>query len=408
MSEASELTAGPVVATPADFRPDPHRGFARCRPVAGVVSLGGLPLVTRHADVVALMTDPRTRQMLTELLEVRGVASGALHSFYANSMLLSNPPEHARRRAPAARAFVHSLIQLWRPRIRELVSVIVDEIEKDGEVDFLTTIASQLPSRITADVLGAPPEDAPRFSADVYAMSRGLGGFRESEYPGIERATASLVGYVENLLEERRRRPRDDFLSSYLARTRETGDLSPAEVLMQVVTLIIAGSDTTRFGLTMLISLLLQHREQWQRLCAAPEAAAGAVLEALRFEPPVGSIGRFVVDPLSVDGVGFGPGVILGLSILSAQRDAAVFADPDRFDIARTDHPRWSVSFGHGLHRCLGEALARAEMEEALVVLTQRLPRLEILGEPAAAKGHTGIRGITGLRVGWARGGPTH
>ena len=100
-------------------------------------------------------------------------------------------------------------------------------------------------------------------------------------------------------------------------------------------------------------------------------------------------------------GVPLEPGTILSLSMLSAQRDPAVFAEPDRFDIARTDHPRWNVSFGHGPHRCLGEALARAEMEEALKVITARAPRLEIVGDPPHGKGFTGIRGITPMTVAW-------
>ncbi len=406
MSDVIDLPgARPVAADPALFRPDPHRGFATYRPRAGVIDLGGgVHVVTRHADISALMTDPRTRQMSTEALERAGITSGSLHAFYANSMLLSNPPDHARRRGPTARAFAHRIVQLWRPRIRTIVSEMLDELEPEGGFDLLGTLASALPSRLIAEILGAPREDAPRFAERVYAMSRGLGGFRAADFAGIETAATDLGAYVARLLEERRRAPRDDFLTAYLAKVDEAGELSPVETLMQVVTLIVAGSDTTRFGLTMLVSLLLQHRAQWDHVRSHPEAVPGAVVEALRFEPAVGSIGRVVVEPLAVDGVEFRPGTLLVLSILSAQRDERVYADPQRFDIARDDHPRWSVSFGLGPHRCLGEALARAEMEEALTVLARRLPRLEIVGLPATAKGHTGIRGITPLTVGWARG----
>lgn len=392
----------PMVVDPDAFRPDPHAGFAKYRPRAGIIDVGtGMPIVTRHADVFSLMTDPRTRQMETEALAMRGIASGALHAFYANSMLLSNPPAHARRRAPAVRAFAFKLIQAWRPRIRAIVSEMIDAVADQKEADFLETIAAPLPSRLIAEILGAPEEDAPGFAAKVYAMSRGLGAFRDAEYAAIEAAAVDLTAYVEGLLDARRRSPQDDFLTDYLQRVGEADDLSAAETLIQIVTIIIGGSDTTRFGLTMAVFLLLQHRDQWDALCSDPGRAAGAVLEALRYEPPVGAIGRVVTEPLSVDGVALGPGAVLSLSILSSQRDEAVYAEPQAFDIGRDDHPRWSLTFGHGAHRCLGEALARAEMEEALSVLTQRLPTLELIGSPPVPKGHSGIRGITPMRVGW-------
>jgi cytochrome P450 len=316
-------------------------------------------------------------------------------------MLVSNPPTHARRRRPAARAFAFKLIQAWRPRIRALVSDMIDQVADERETDFLGTIASSLPSRLIAEIIGAPEQDAPAFAAMVNTMARGLGSFRPAEFEAIEAAAAGLTAYVERLLNERRRAPRDDFLSDYLRTVSETGELSDAETVIQIVSIIIGGSDTTRFGLTAMVSLLLQHRDQWDAVCADPGLASGAVLEALRFEPSVGSIGRVVTEPLSVDDVPFKPGAALNLSVLSAQRDEAVYAEPQAFNIARTDHPRWSVSFGMGPHRCLGEALARAEMEEALIVLSQRLPSLRLVGSPPTPKGHSGIRGITPMHVAW-------
>ena len=386
---------------PATFRPDPHAGFAKYRPLAGLIDIGtGIYVVTRYADVERLLTDERTRQMETEALTLRGITSGALFDFYANSMLVSNPPAHARRRAPASRAFVSKLIQSWRPRIREVVSRLIDDQQNTRDVAFVEAIAAPLPSRIIAEILGAPSEDAPHFASMVYNMSKGLGGFREHEFPDIEASTAELIDYVQTLLNARRQAPRDDFLTDYISRVDEAGELSEAETLIQIVSLIIAGSDTTRFGLTALVSLLLQHRDQWDAVCADPDRAADAVREALRHEPPVGSIGRVVVEPLTIDDILLEPGTVLSLSIVSAQRDEARFKNAQDFDIARDDHPRWSLTFGLGPHRCLGEALARAELEEALTVLTQKLPALELL-TPPTAKGHSGIRGITAMQVGW-------
>jgi len=404
MTTTSEMSlARPLPADPDDFRHDLHAGYAKYRPRAAVISFGaGFPVVIRHGDVTGLMTDPRTRQLETEGLAMRGITSGALHDFYSHTLLLSNPPDHARRRAPLQRAFAHRLIQELRPRIRALVAQILDEAEIDGTADFRDAVASPLPARLTAEILGAPREDTPRFAAMVYAMGRGLADFGPDDFPQIERAAGGLRAYVEELLQARRVEPREDFLTSYLARVEETGDFDPAETVMQIVTLIIAGSDTTRFGLTALLGLLLTHREQWEKLRADPAALApGAVLEALRFEPAVGSIGRVVTEPLEIGGIVIEPDTVLNLSIVSAQRDETVFAEPQRFDIARADHPRWSLSFGFGAHRCLGEALARAEMEETLIVLAERYPDLALAGGPPGTKGHSGIRTISPLPVRW-------
>lgn len=391
----------PVKASAQDFRPDPHAGFARYRPVCGVVDIDGMATIVRHADAVTLMTDARTRQMETEALTLRGITDGALHAFYANSLLQSNPPAHAKRRAPLTRAFAFKLIQALRPQIRKLVDEMLDELEDNREVDFLDAVASPLPARLIADILGIPRGDVPDFAAKVYVMTRGLGSFREEDFPAIEAAATELYRYVERVLEARRRDPRDDFLSAYLDRIDDDGFLSEAETLMQIVSVIIGGSDTTRFGLTSTLAGLLQRRPQWEALCADPTLAPAAVMEGLRFEPPVGSIGRVVIEPLEVDGIALAPGTLLSLSILSGQRDETIFSDPDAFDIGRQDHPRWSLSFGHGAHRCVGEALARAEMEEALIALTRRAPLMRLAGDPPIAKGHTGIRGITSMRVAW-------
>lgn len=397
---ARELDHLPLAADPNAFRPDPHAGFARYRPLAGLIDLGeGFPVVTRHADVLRLITDPRTRQVETEPLTSRGISTGFLYDFFANSMLLSNPPAHGRRRAPAARAFAFKVVEAWRPRIRALVADLIAAAARRPEFEFVEAIASPLPARSVAMIVGVPPEDASEFAPLVYAMSRGLGAFREADREGIERAAAKLMGYVERQIAARRRQPEDDFLTDYLQRVDELGELSPLECLMQIVSIILAGSDTTRFALTMLVGLLLENPEQWQAVVGEPGQAPAAVLEALRFEPPVGTIARVATEAIQVDGVPVAPGTPLALSILSAQRDEAQFREPMRFDIARADQPRLSLSFGHGPHRCLGEALARAELEESLVELTRQLPALCLVGERPRGRGHGGIRGIQPMPV---------
>jgi hypothetical protein len=398
------LLSRPLAADPDAFRPDPHAGFALYRPRSGLIRLGeGFPVVTRYQDVVRLMNDPATRQIETEPLTSRGINDGPLLDFYANTMLLSIPPAHARRRAPAARAFAFRVIDAWRPHIRALVEELISTTAVNGEFDFVEAIASPLPARLIAMIVGVPDEDTREFTPLVYAMARGLGAFRDADRARIEQAARDLTDYVERQISARRKAPQDDFLTEYLLKADEFGEMSPLEKLMQIVTIILAGSDTTRFALTMLVGLLLEHPEQWQAVARDPTLAPAAALEALRFEPSIGTTVRIPTEDFLVDGVRLAAGEPIALSILSAQRDEAQFHEPMRFNIFRTDQPRLSLSFGAGRHRCLGEALARAELEEALRAITSRMPGLRLVDGRANGMGHGGIRGITPMRVVLAR-----
>lgn len=387
---------------PNDFRPDPHAGFRRARERTPLFQLdGGLLFATRYRDVSALLTDPRTRQPETEALELRGITSGALYDFFANVMLLSNPPAHPRRRAPVARTFAFKLMDALRPRIRALAHDLIAERKDTGEMEFRDAFASEIPARMIAEILGVPAEETPRFTRCVYTMSRGLGAFRDEDFPGIEAAAGELYEFVRVQLADRRKTPQDDFLSDYVRAVDEAGQLSEVEIYVQVVALILAGSDTTRTAMTAMLGFLLDDRSQWEALCADPSLAAGAAAEALRMEPPVGAIPRFPLEPIEVGGYPVPTGAFLVLSVLSALRDPDQFADPDRFDIRRADHPRWHLAFGAGAHRCLGEALARAELEEAAIALTEALPDLRLNGARPRVRGHGGIRAVDPLQVAW-------
>jgi len=141
---------------------------------------------------------------------------------------------------------------------------------------------------------------------------------------------------------------------------------------------------------------------EWARLCHIA-LIAGAVSESMRYEPSVGSTPRFTLADIEIAGYVVPADSLLSLSTLSAMRDPALYTDPDRFNIRRTDHPRRHIVFGGGAHRCLGEALARAELEEALAALAERLPNLHLLNEPLRIFGHAGVRRVSGMKVGWTR-----
>ncbi|GJD49677.1 Cytochrome P450-pinF1, plant-inducible [Methylobacterium crusticola] len=393
----------PIVVPRAELEADPHGACRRYRPLAPFISADdGVLILLRARDVQRLVTDPRTRQVETEFARLRGVTAGPLFDFLERSMLLSNGEAHARRRAPMAPAFAFQMVRALRPRIRAIAEAILERHHGAGGMNLLADYAAALPARTIGAVLGLPDDDIPRFTGWVYRMARALSSsWTPADTPGIEEATRSLTDYVRDRLAERRRAPRDDFLTAFAQSAGDDGGERAAEAVAQVVSVVLAGSDTTRAALTIQVALLLAHPEQWRAVCADEGLVAGAVAEALRYEPSVGSFPRFTVEEIDIDGHVLPAQALVSFSTLSALRDPDLYADPDRFDIRRADHPRWHLVFGGGAHRCLGEALARMELEEGLRALTRRVPGLRTAA-PLRVEAFGGIRRVAELPVTWA------
>jgi cytochrome P450 len=383
---------------------DPHALFRRMRLMTPFLRCddGGY-IAIRCGDVERLYGDTRTRQMETEKLRSQGITYGYLYDIVQHTMLHANGTAHRQRRAPLSRAFALRLINELRPGIRARAHALIDRLEGRSEMDFVDEYAALLPAHISSELLGLGEEDIPEFTRWIYSVSRAISGsFSRADTPDMEDAARNLIEYIQNLLTDRRATPRMDFLSSYVLGVDAAQKLSPIEVISQIITMIIAGADTTRAAMAIQVSLLLQHREQWQAVCKGDMGLiAGAVSESMRYEPCVASTPRFTLADIEVAGYLVPAGSVLSLSALSAMRDPALYSDPDRFNIRRTDHPRRHIAFGGGAHRCLGEALARAELEEALAALAARLPKLHLLGEPLRIFGHAAVRRLSPMRVGW-------
>ena len=334
-----------------------------------------------------LVNPALTRQMETETMVLQGLSSGPVFDLFQNSMLFSNAPAHGRRRTPLARSFAVPLVQALRPQLRALAERLVKDQLDDGEIEFRDRIGGQLAARTIAMVLGVPQVDLPQVTRLVYSAIRALSVRSAQVLAEASADLQELNAYVADLLVDQERANPDDFLADYLTRAGLSG-LSATETRMQIVTLVLAGSDTTRGALTSTVSQLMQNRSQWQRLCTDPDALLkGAVAEGLRFDPVIGALIRVAAQDLVFEGVAIPEGSLVGPLVVAALRDPAVYAEPDRFDISRTDHPRWHPVFGAGEHRCLGEALARAELEEALSALCRLAPRTELSGPPPHLRG---------------------
>lgn len=387
----------------ADLDRNPHGMFRDLRPLTPLVQReDGSYIVIRGNDVERMMKDERTRQVETEKMRAAGITSGALFDIFANSMLLSNGTTHRRRRAPLSRAFGFRLIAALRPRIRAIAEGLITRCEERGEMNFLDEYAALIPARTICMLLGLPDDDIPSFTRWIYSVSRSLGSsFTAADVPEMEQSARNLMSYTTNLLAARRVAPRDDFLTDYVAIVAQEDSLTAVEILSQVATVILAASDTARTAMAALVSLLLQHRDQWKAVCGDSALIPGAVAEVLRYEPPVGSIPRFSLQDIDIDGRIIPAHRVVSLSTLSALRDPALYSEPERFDIRRADHPSRHLAFGGGVHRCLGESLARVELEEGLAAVTARLPQMVLTGETPRVLGHSGVRKLSTMTVGW-------
>ncbi|GJD53831.1 Cytochrome P450-pinF1, plant-inducible [Methylobacterium crusticola] len=404
---SDQKSAEPQDAVPtlsiAELEADPHGVFRRYRPrMPFTAHEAGGYLVLRARDLERVFRDPRVQSTETVYPEMRGITDGVLFALFEQGMLTSNGGVHRRRRSPFTRTFAARLIEELRPRIRQTAEDLIASWSGEDEIDLVERYTAMIPAQTISGLLGLPLADIPHFTRLVYDVSRVLSfTFQPEDIPTLEAAARELQAYVEKILAEKRRTPNGDFLSRYLAEAEASAELAPLEIIVQIVQLIIGGTDTTRVAGAMQVALLLEHPEQWQAVCRDPDLIPGAVAEALRYEPSVASIGRVSREDMELDGLTLPAGSFLMLSTMSAMRDEMVYARPDVFDIRRTDHPRLHPVYGGGPHRCIGEALARVELEEGLTALIRRIPQLGLAGTPPKLQGHSGIRRIDQMHVAW-------
>jgi cytochrome P450 len=392
----------PPTMTLAELEADAHGTFRRYRKNHSVVrhEAGGY-FVLRFVDVDRLSKDPRLKATETAFPKKLGLERGAIFDAFDHGMLTANGETHRRRRAPFTKLFAARAISEMRPHIRRTIEDVIDGLYDDGEMEFVGTFAAPIPARVIADLFGLPREDIPDFTRDAYEATQILAfGLSPERIADIDKAGERLRDYLGEVLDERRRSPRNDFLSAYLAAATEAGEMSPEEILYQIFLMVAAAVDTTRTSIAAQTSLLLQHRQQWTEVCRDPSLVPAAVAEALRLEPSGSAATRFASEDIEVDGVLIPAGELVSFSTMSAMRDERVYDHPDAFNIHRIDTPRLHPVFGYGAHRCIGEALARAELEESLAALTARIPQMRMDAPPAIA-GHYGVRRVGDMRVVW-------
>jgi cytochrome P450 len=353
-------------------------------------------LVLRYTEAQALLRDQRMNHDGESYLATNGVVDGPIFDWFV-AMIVNHDGEHHRRlRGLVNKAFTPRMVNNLRPFIRSTAERLVDQVAKADECNFVDDFADPLPLAVLSELLGVPPADHStfrRWTTDiglVFSLAHG-GDIRAR----VEAAVTGLYGYVNGLIAEKRVKPGNDLISALVAAQRDDGQVNEEELRNLVVTLVFAAHDTTRHQLSNAMVAFAQHPEQWTLLAQQPDLIGKAVEEVIRWCPSTGSVYRFATEDFEYRGLHLKTGTMVTVLVVPTQRDPHVFPDGHLFDITATRQAA-PIQFGAGPHHCLGAALARAELGEALPALTERLGPPIIAG-PVAWHPPLGIHGPTTL-----------
>jgi len=315
------------------------------------------------------------------------------------SLLNLEPPAHTRLRMLVNRAFVSRQVEQLRPRIRQLAHEMIDGFEDRASVDLIKAFAAPIPAIVIAEMIGLPAEMAPQllnWSNRMVTMYM-YGVTRETELDANQ-AAADFMAYLRQVIVERRKAPREDLLSHMLTTEQGGEKLSDDEVMSTAILLLNAGHEATVHTTGNGVKAILESGLDPQSLFATPEQAEATVEECLRFDAPLHLFTRYTLADTEVEGIPLRKGDVIGLMLGAANRDPTRFAHADRFDPFRTDAA--NVSFGAGIHFCIGSPLARIELQEAMGVLFERLPKLRIVEPPRYGNVYH-FHGLERLMVSW-------
>lgn len=357
-------------------------------------------MVVEHATVEALLADQRLESSLLPFVRLQGLTDGLISEFLSRALLAVDGPDHTRLRKLVSRAFTPRSVEVLRPSMQALSDELVDRFAAAGRCEFMAEFADHYPIQLICELLGVPREDHERFGEWANGLTWVLSLEVSARMSEIQTAFEGLTGYLEEFIAQRRREPQDDLVTR-LIQAEDGGDrLSPIELRSMIGALLFAGYDTTRNQLGIAMALFAAHPEQWRLLGDQPERVGMAVEEVLRFMGTVSVAPRITREEVEVGGYRIPAGTLLTLSTGSANHDPAAHQQPEVFDIT-LERSLPPLTFGGGPHYCLGANLARAEMREALLVLSRRLRNLELDGE-ARWRPRTGIFGPTYLPLKFA------
>ncbi|MCO6050747.1 cytochrome P450 [Mesorhizobium sp. RP14(2022)] len=387
------------------FVQNPYEAYAYLHAVAPTFFWEeyGFWCVSAYADVNRLFRDKRFgREKPGGYLAHVGTRDHleAFDRLEAASLLELEPPVHTRLRGLVNRAFVSRQVERLRPRIEALSHSLIDAIEKEGKADLLPAFATPLPITIIAEMLGVPVEMGGQmldWSHRMVAMYMHRPS-RQVE-ADANRASAEFSDFIRDHARRRRSAEGDDLLSLLLAAQADGDRLSEDELVASAILLLNAGHEATVHQAGNAIRAILMQGGDASRFFATPQAGEATVEECLRFDAPLHMFTRWAKEPAEIaEGVSVEPGDKIALLLGAANRDPASFAEPHNFIPSRADQK--NVSFGAGIHFCIGAPLARLELQIALRVLFERLPKLRLVEEPRFRDSYH-FHGLETLRCAW-------
>lgn len=397
------MSVPPDFPFPRSRPPEPSDAYARLRreePVSLVTTPTGdrAWITTRHDDVRTVFSDPRFSR--AAVLRPGAPRSSHLDGLSAVSLLSMDDPGHGRLRRLVASAFTPRRVESLRGRTEGICAGLLDDMAEAGPpADLMSHLAVALPVIVICELLGVPPQDHVRFrawSAEFFTTA-------DQDTDAVLRAYAELTAYVTALVAAKRDRPADDLLSALITARDEGDRLSEDELVNLTMTILIAGHETTANQIANSMVTLFRHPGQLAALRADPALVPEAVEELLRYSPlsSGGGLIRIAMEDVELSGttIAAGEGVIPISG--AANRDPAVFPDPDRFDLGREKVHH--LAFGHGVHYCLGAQLARMELQVALAALLRRFPglRLAIADDELPWKPGIITNALTSLPLTW-------
>jgi cytochrome P450 len=356
-------------------------------------------LLTRYEDVKETLTDPRWSRNLDPAKGAARVSAQEDGGVFASSGAMSTE-DHLRWRRMLSKSFTAKRVNDLRPRIAEIAEELVAELQSGAKpADLVSAFGFPLPVRVICELLGVPDVDRERFSrwSDLHLSTT---KYTQAE---IDTGRAEFVGYMRAHVEAKRLNPTDDLISE-LTTISDAGDgrLSDAELMSTAMGLLIAGHETTANMITKMVLMLLADRSRWEALVANRGLIRTAVEEALRMDANAGfGMPRFITEDIELSGVAVRAGSTVVSSLAAANRDPEVFVASEQMDLARTANTH--LAFGAGSHSCLGQALARTELQVCLDVLLTRLPTLDLAVPVAGLTRRDGlvVGGLDELPVTW-------
>jgi cytochrome P450 len=394
---------------------DPHPFYEELRRQGPVPydRANGEYWVLSHADATMVLADRRFGKaglrasgpaagllhlpwISRSILRLRGVSQQTIAPI-TRSMLSSDPPDHTRLRSLVQQAFTPRTVGRLRPRIEQIANELLDHMGPRRQGDFVAEFAFPLPATVIAELLGVPAQDRNRFR---HWSQQLILGVDMTQPPRIRAAAgvavSQLLNYFRELVAARRDRPADDLITALIAAKEAHDRLSEDELLGTCQVLLVAGHETTTNLIGAGMLRLITRPEALEQLRSTPDLLPSAVEELLRFESPVQRVPRMTMEDIEISGVRIARGQRVVAGTGAANRDPAVFAEPNRLDLGRQPNPH--LAFGHGIHFCLGAWLARLEAQIAFACALRRLTDVQLAGPPVWSPNRV-IRGLRSLPI---------